>query len=82
MGRNEIRLRRSSMSSGRIAQHRNYGNIMARHERDVKLKKIIRTFIYFLIIAFVVILFLMVQRIQSKKTQKEQAPGVSMVINP
>ena len=50
------------MSSGRIAQHRNYGDIMARHERDVKIKRITRVFIYFIIIAVVILLFLLVRR--------------------
>jgi hypothetical protein len=75
MGRNEIRLRRSAMSSGRIAQHRNYNDIMARHERDIKVKRIIRAFIYFLAIAFIIVLFFIVHRIQQKKgTQSEKAP--------
>ena len=50
------------MSSGRIAQHRNYGDIMARHERDIKIKRITRVFIYFIIIAVVILLFLLVRR--------------------
>ena len=79
MGRNEIRLRRSSISSGRIAQHRNYGDIMARHERDVKLKRIIRAFIYFLIIAFLILLFVIVQRINEKKARPAKG-SVSYVI--
>ena len=62
MGRNEIRLRRQRMSSGRIAQHRNYGDIMARHERDIKLRRISRIFIYFIIIAFLILIFLLVRR--------------------
>jgi large-conductance mechanosensitive channel len=78
MGRNEIRLRRSAMTSGRIAQHRNYSDIMARHERDVKLKRIIRAFIYFLAIAFIIVLFFIVHRIQQKKDQPEKAP-ISLV---
>lgn len=62
MGRNEIRLRRQKMSSGRIAQHRNYGQLMERHERDVRIRRIMRTVIYFLIALFLFILFLIVKR--------------------
>jgi hypothetical protein len=62
MGRNEIRLRRQRMSSGRIAQHRNYGDIMARHERDVKIKRTTRIFIYFTLIAVLVLIFFMFRR--------------------
>ena len=67
MGRNEIRLRRQRMSAGRIAQHRNYGDIIARHERDVKMRRVIRVFIYFLIIAFLTILFMIVSRWEQKQ---------------
>lgn len=56
------------MSSGRIAQHRNYGDIMARHERDVKIKRIARIFTYFVLILIVILLFILVRRIQEKQT--------------
>lgn len=58
------------MSSGRIAQHRNYADVMARHERDIRLKRIARTFIYFLIIAFLLILFLIVRRWEQRDSGK------------
>ena len=67
MGRNEIRLRRQRMSSGKIAQHRNYGDIMSRHERDLKLKRITRIFIYFIIILVLILVFLFVQRWEEKQ---------------
>ena len=62
MGRYEIRIRRQMMTSGRISQHRNYGDIMARHERDIRIRRISRIFIYFTIIAFLILLFLLVRR--------------------
>ena len=65
MGRNEIRLRRQKMSSGRIAQHRNYGELMERHERDVRIKRVVRVFVYFLIILAMLIIFLVVKRWES-----------------
>lgn len=67
MGRNEIRLRRQSVSSGRIAQHRNYGELMARHEKEIRIKRIIRMFMYFLIIAFIIIFYFIVTRISEKR---------------
>ena len=70
MGRNEIRLRRQRMSSGRIAQHRNYGDIMARHERDIRIRRISRIFIYFTIIAFLILLFLLVRRWEANTEPK------------
>jgi len=55
------------ISSGRIAQHRNYGEVMARHERDVRIKRIIRIFMYFLIVAFLIIIYFMVREWQPKE---------------
>lgn len=54
------------MNSGRIASHRNYGKLMATHQRDQKIKRITRTVIYFLLIAFFIILFIMVSRWQGQ----------------
>jgi large-conductance mechanosensitive channel len=72
MGKNEIRLRRNRISAGRIAQHRNYGELMARHAHDVKLRRITKVVIYFLIIAFLMILFIIVARWENRKNIKEQ----------
>ena len=72
MGRNEIRLRRNLMSSGRIARHRNYGELMARHERDLKLKRMAKMFIYFLLIAFLMILFIIVVRWEKREGLKDR----------
>jgi large-conductance mechanosensitive channel len=55
------------MSSGRIAQHRNYNDIMARHEKEVRIKRIIRLFMYFLIIAFLITLFVIIKRVEERK---------------
>lgn len=79
MGRNEIRLRRHSMSSGRIAQHRNYGELMARHEKEQRLKRISRMFIYFLIILFMIILFLFVREWEKSQREKQKTK-TSLVI--
>lgn len=80
MGRNEIRLRRQMMSAGRIAQHRNYSELMARHEREVKLKRVMKIFIYFLIIAFLVIIFIMVARWEKRENFKEQNPKATSIV--
>jgi hypothetical protein len=70
MGRSEIRLRRQRMSSGRIAQHRNYGELMRQHEHDVKFKRIFKVFVYFLIILFIVVLLIIVLRWEKRATKK------------
>lgn len=70
MGRNEIRLRRQFMSAGRIARHRNYGELMARHERDMKIRRFAKLFTFFLLILFLLIVFAIVVRWENRQKQK------------
>ena len=56
------------MSAGRIAQHRNYGDIMARHERDQKIKRIARVFTYFIIVLVIILLFYVVRIWERKQS--------------
>lgn len=56
---------------------------MARHERDVKIKRIVKAFMYFLLIAFIILLFMIVRSVQSKKdtpTNSGKAKTTSLVI--
>ena len=67
------------MSSGRIAQHRNYGELMERHERDIRLRRIVKTFIYFLIIVALLIMIVIVRRWEEKK--QDSKPETALVIS-
>ncbi len=75
MARNEIRLRRNMMSSGRIAQHRNYSELMRQHNREHAMKRVLRVFLYFLIILFLLILLVIVLRWESK-TRSSKMPEI------
>jgi hypothetical protein len=82
MGKNEIRLRRHRMSSGRIAQHRNYGDIMARLERDVKLKRVTQFFTYILVIIILILLFvafILIRRWEKNPPPKEKTSTAYVV---
>lgn len=68
MGKNEIRLRRNMMSTGRIARHRNYSELMRQHDRDTKLKRILKVFTYFLIILFITLILIIVIRWEKRKS--------------
>lgn len=81
MGRNEIRLRRQKMSSGRIAQHRNYGQLMQRHERDIRIRRITRIVIYFLIVLALLIIFLIVRRWESGQAADNQRSHSTVATN-
>lgn len=71
MGRNEIRLRRQRMAAGNISRHRNYGDLMERHARDQKWKRMFKIFIYFLIVAFLTIIFIIVVRWEKRNASKK-----------
>lgn len=68
MGRNEIRLRRQQMSTSRIARHRNYPELMRQHDREVKLKRVLRVFTYFLVVLFLIIILVIVLRWERKSS--------------
>ncbi len=72
MGRNEIRLRRNRMSTGRIARHRNYTELMRMHDKEVRMKRVLRVFTYFLVILFLLILLIIVIRWEQFSTGKEK----------
>ncbi|HEY8511152.1 MAG TPA: hypothetical protein VIL31_04270 [Cyclobacteriaceae bacterium] len=72
-------MRRHRMSSGRIAQHRNYGWVMAAHEREQKLRRIFRVVIYLVIILFLIVLFFMVTRWQKGGASEDVPVKTSMV---
>lgn len=60
------------MSSGRIARHRNYSELMRQHDRDTRLKRVLRVFTYFLVILFLIILLVIVLRWEKKQTGKTE----------
>ena len=67
------------MSAGRIARHRNYGDLMQRHERNQKLKRVVKIFIYFLIIAFFLIVFVMISRWEKRVEDKNNKNHSSLM---
>ncbi len=76
MGRNEIRLKRQNISSGRIAKHRNYEQLMERHERQKRIKRTTSFLIYFAIFTILMVLiitFLMMRQWEHKGTKDKKA---------
>jgi len=68
------------MSSGRIAQHRNYSDIMERHERDIRIRRVVKVFVFFLIIAALLIMFVIVKRWEQKETTDKPATA-GLIVN-
>jgi len=72
------------MSSGRIARHRDYEGLMARHERDMRIKRLSRLIVYVLIIIILICTFLALILIRQKNPGSQdpnaKQPAVSVVI--
>lgn len=74
MGKNEIRLRRERMTSGRIARHRNYSELMRIYDRELRLKRVLRVFNYFLVILFLLIILLIIWRWEERQKENNLIP--------
>jgi hypothetical protein len=57
---------------------RNYGSVLDRHERDQRIRKILRVFTYFAIILIVVMLIVILSR-TGERLEKQSQPGTSWV---
>lgn len=68
MSRNEIRLRRSRMSGQRF---RNFGAVMERHEKEVRLKKILRLFTTLLVVLILIALIFFITQVADKVDSKK-----------
>jgi hypothetical protein len=66
MSKHEIRLRRQKLTSRGTDRFRNYGAVLERHGEEVRLKKIVRVFTYFLVILIALVLLVIVVRVEKK----------------
>ena len=74
MSKNEIRLRREKLTGQGSERFRDFSVIKKRHEREIRMKKIIRIFTIAAAILVAIILFLAMQiilELRSKKNVKE-----------
>jgi hypothetical protein len=83
MGRNEIKLRQNNMSEGHIARHRNYGLLMKRHRRDLRMRRLTIALIYLLIIIAVTVLFIIVKKEEQQRNMPSTPrPVTALLIDP
>lgn len=68
MSRNEIRLRRNRMSGQR---YRNFGAVMERHEKEMRLKKILRFFTTLLVVLVLIALIFYISQVAEKASDKK-----------
>lgn len=71
MGRNEIRLRRSRLTGRGSERFRNYGAVLEQHEKEMRLKKIVRVFTYLLVILIVIALIFFITQVERKAIEKK-----------
>jgi len=70
------------MSTGRIARHRNYSELMRQHDRDNRLKRVLRVFTYFLVVLFLLIILVIVLRWEKKQTTNIDNHQTTEIIGP
>jgi cell division protein FtsL len=80
MGRNDIRLRRSKISSRRIDRYRNYGELMSRHAQNQKIKRLTKVFVYFMLILFLGIILFLVFRWEKKQDVEKSTTATEISI--
>ena len=80
MGRNEIKLRQNNISEGHIARHRNYGLLMKRHRRDLRVRRLTIVLIYLLIIIAVTVLFIVVKKEEQHRNVPSSPPPVTALL--
>ena len=69
MSKNEIRLRRHKLTSRGADRFRNYDNVLQRHERETRLRKMMRAVAMFLIILILLVLIVIVVRLEKRATK-------------
>jgi hypothetical protein len=62
MGKHEIRLRRQRLTARGSERFRNYGAVLKQHEEEKRIKVIVKIFTYFLIIAALILLIVLLSR--------------------
>ena len=67
MGRNEIKIRRDNISEGHIARHRNYGLLMKRHRRDLRMRRLTIVLVYLLILIAIIALYIVVKKDEQRR---------------
>lgn len=63
---------RRKMGGRGADRFRNYGDVLQRHERELRLKKMLRVFTFVLVIMIVVMLIVMVVRIERRLNKKTE----------
>jgi len=80
MGKHEIRLRKQRITSRGSERFRNYNSVLKQHEEEKRIKVIVKIFTYFLIIAALILVFVVVTRLEHKEETPSKNTSVSKSI--
>lgn len=81
MGKHEIRLRKQRLSARGSERFRNYGSVLKQHEEGKRIKVIVKLFTFFLIIAALILLFIVVIRWERKQEKPVDKISVTKIIH-
>ncbi len=73
MSRNEIRLRRQRMTASGADRFRNYSDVLLRHERDKRMRTILRAFIMFTLILILIGIIFFLSRVEKGEIPFEKS---------
>jgi hypothetical protein len=82
MGKHEIRLRKQRLTSRGSDRFRNYGSILKQHEDEKRIKIIVKIFTYFLVIAMLILIFVVVARWEKSKDNASNTISTSQIFRP
>ena len=80
MSKYEIRLRRQKFTSRGSERFRNYGAVLQRYEKEMRIKKLVRVFSFLFIILIVVMLIIILVNIESKAMAKLSTPSAIYIL--
>ena len=66
MSKHEIRLRRQKLTARGSERFRNYGAVLQRHEKEMRIRKMIRVFSFLFVILIVVMLIIILVNVESR----------------
>jgi hypothetical protein len=82
MGKHEIRLRKQRLTSRGSDRFRNYGSVLKQHEDGKRIKVLVKIFTYFLIIALLILIFVVVSRWEQSQEKTSQIISGAEIIHP
>ncbi len=82
MSKHDIRLRRQKFTARGSERFRNYGAVLQRHEKEKRLKTILKVFSLLFIIFIFIVLIVIVVRIEKRAAKKAPTTFNSTIESP